>query len=91
MIGFASGQVPPVPANILLVKNITVIGFYWGGYRAFAPAVLAASLAELIGWFGAGRLKPHVSHVLPPERLDEGLELIRSRRSTGKVVIRFAD
>jgi NADPH2:quinone reductase len=91
VIGFASGQVPPVPANIILVKNISVIGFYWGGYRVFAPEVMADSLAELMRWFAAGRLKPHVSHVLPPERLDEALELIRSRRSTGKVVIRFGD
>jgi NADPH2:quinone reductase len=86
-IGFASGEVPPVPANHLLVKNIDVIGFYWGGYPAFAPQALTDSLTELMGWYAAGRLRPHVSHVLPLDRASEALELIRSRRSTGKVVV----
>jgi NADPH2:quinone reductase len=87
VIGFASGDVPPVPANHLLVKNIDVIGFYWGGYPAFAPQALTDSLTELMGWYAAGRLRPHVSHVLPLDRAAEALELIRSRRATGKVVV----
>ena len=86
-IGFASGTVPQVPANILLVKNITVIGFWWGGYRSFAPALLKDSLATLLDWHTAGHLRPHISHRLPLDRLPEGLELLRSRAATGKVVI----
>ena len=86
-IGFASGEVPQIPANLLLVKNLTVIGFYWGGYLGFAPERLTTSLAELMAWHADGRLRPHVSHVLPLEQAAEGLELLRSRRSTGKVVI----
>ncbi|WP_201155844.1 zinc-binding dehydrogenase, partial [Rhodobaculum claviforme] len=86
-IGFASGEVPQVPANLLLVKNLSVTGFYWGGYLAFAPARLTRSLSELIAWHADGRIRPHVSHVLPLERSAEALELLRSRRSTGKVVI----
>lgn len=88
-IGFASGTVPPVPANLLLIKNLSVIGFYWGGYRDFAPQVMTDSLMQLTAWHTLGRLRPHVSHVLPPERLSEALELIRNRQSTGKVVIDF--
>ncbi len=87
VIGFASGEVPQIPANLLLVKNLSVIGFYWGGHLAFAPDRLTRSLAELMGWYVQGHLKPHVSHVLPLERAAEGLELLRSRASTGKVVI----
>ena len=87
VIGFAGGEVPQIPANLLLVKNVSVIGFYWGGYFGFAPEKLTGSLAELMGWYAAGRLRPHLSHVLPLERTAEGLELLRSRRSTGKVVI----
>ncbi|MDR9483031.1 MAG: NADPH:quinone oxidoreductase family protein [Salibaculum sp.] len=86
-IGFASGDVSQVAANRLLVKNIDVIGFYWGGYLSFAPEALTDSLATLMDWYAAGRLRPHVSHVLPLARAGEALELIRSRRSTGKVVV----
>ncbi|MBU2359593.1 MAG: NADPH:quinone oxidoreductase family protein [Alphaproteobacteria bacterium] len=87
VIGFASGDIPQIPANILLVKNIAVIGFYWGGYLKFHPAALTDSLAELMQWYVDGRLKPHISDVLPLDRAQEGLDLIASRASTGKVVI----
>lgn len=87
-IGFAGGTVPQVAANRLLVKNLSVIGLYWGGYLTFRPDVLRNSLEQLFAWYGAGRLKPHVSHVLPLSRADQALALLRERRSTGKVVVR---
>jgi NADPH2:quinone reductase len=87
LIGFASGDIPQIPANILLVKNITVIGYYWGGYAKFAPGVLSDSLKTLMGWYDQGKLRPHVSHVLPLERAQEALDLLASRKSTGKVVV----
>ncbi len=90
-IGFASGDVPQIKANHLLVKNISVIGFYWGGYMRFAPQVLMDSLAELAGWIADGRITPHISHLLPLERAQEGLDLIRTRAATGKVVITMQD
>jgi len=86
-IGFASGDVPQIPANHLLVKNLSVIGFYWGGYLKFRPGVVTDSLRTLFTWYEQGRIKPHVSHVLPLDRAAEALELLRSRRSTGKVVV----
>ncbi|MGO4916286.1 NADPH:quinone oxidoreductase family protein [Pseudogemmobacter sp. W21_MBD1_M6] len=87
VIGFASGDVPAIPANILLVKNITVIGHYWGGYLTFAPNVLTDSLAQLFRWFEAGKLHPHISHRFPLDQTAQALETLRSRTSTGKVVV----
>lgn len=86
-IGFASGTVPQIPANILLVKNITVMGFYWGGYLRFAPEVLTASLATVMDLQSQGRIHPHVGATYPLERAADALELLRSRKSTGKVVV----
>ncbi len=87
VIGFASGDVPAIPANIILVKNITVIGFYWGGYLCFNPTALADSLDELMAWYAQGRLRPHISHVMPLKDAAKALELMRNRTSTGKVVV----
>ncbi|PQO22199.1 zinc-binding dehydrogenase [Rhodobacteraceae bacterium WD3A24] len=87
VIGFASGEVPPVPANILMVKNISVMGFYWGGYMAFCPEAVGESLDTLMRWRAEGGLRPHVGHTLPLGRALEGLALLRGRRATGKVVI----
>lgn len=86
-IGFASGDVPQIPANHLLVKNIDVIGLYWGGYLKFHPEVLTDSMRTLFDWYAQGHLRPHISHVLPLEQADEALELLRQRKSTGKVVV----
>jgi NADPH2:quinone reductase len=86
-VGFASGEVPQIPANHLLVKNIDVLGLYWGGYLKFKPSVITDSLTKLMGWFEAGKITPHISHTLPLERAGEALELLRSRKSTGKVVV----
>ncbi len=90
-IGFASGEVPEIRANHLLVKNLTVMGFYWGGYFRFRPEAVTESLADLMRWHGEGRLAPHVSHVLPLSRAGDALELLRTRRATGKVVVRVGD
>lgn len=86
-IGFAGGAVPQIPANLLLVKNLSVMGLYWGGYLTFRPEILMQSLATLMRWHAEGTLHPHVSHILPLERVAEGFALLRERRSTGKVVI----
>ncbi len=89
-IGFASGEVPQVPANLLLVKNLTLIGLYWGGYLKFRPEVITDSLHQLFAWYQAGDLHPHVSHILPLDQAAEALEILRSRKSTGKVVVTTA-
>jgi NADPH2:quinone reductase len=86
-IGFASGTVPQIPANLLLVKNISVLGLYWGGYLTFAPEVLTGSLSEVMALYAAGRIKPHVGASYPLDRAAEALDLLRSRKSTGKVVV----
>lgn len=86
-IGFAGGGVPQIPANLLLVKNLSVIGLYWGGYLRFNPTVLTASLATLAGWIAEGALKPHVSNVFPLAEAEAALACLRERRSTGKVVV----
>lgn len=90
LIGFASGTVPPIPANILLVKNLTVLGLYWGSYRRHRPNLVAEAFAELFAWHEAGKLRPHISHSLDLDRAREALDLIKTRRSTGKVVLTFA-
>ena len=87
VVGFASGDIPQLAANHLLVKNTTILGFYWGGYLKFAPQKVTDSLHQLLGWYQDGRLSPHISHTLPLDQAIDGMEAMRSRRSTGKVVI----
>ena len=87
IIGFAAGRIPQIPANIALVKNIDVIGFYWGSYQKHKPEVVRQSFTKLLGWFDAGKLKPHVSQRFDLKDVASALELMRQRKSTGKVVL----
>lgn len=86
-IGFASGDVPKIPANHLLVKNLTVMGLYWGGYLKFRPEVVTDSLTTLFSWYNEGKLVPHISHEIPLAQAADGLALLRARAATGKVVV----
>ena len=90
-IGFASGTVPSIKANHLLVKNLTVMGLYWGGYLRFRPEALRTSLTTLMEWHGTGRIKPHIGARFAFDDAAEGLALLQSRKATGKIVIDIAD
>ena len=87
IIGFASGKISQIPANILLVKNIDVIGFYWGSHQARKPELLRNSYTQLLRWFEEGKLKPHVSHQMDISEVAQAMNLLRERKSTGKVVL----
>jgi NADPH2:quinone reductase len=91
VIGFASGTIPQIPANILLVKNIAVLGFSWNAYRTIDPAAMRQSLADCIELWNRGRVHPHVSNVLPLDQVDQGMELLKNRTATGKVILQVAD
>jgi NADPH2:quinone reductase len=87
VIGFASGEVPPVPANVLLVKNIDVMGFYWGGYLRFAPDALAESLDSLMDWHMRGLIRTPVGATFALDRAGEALALLADRKAVGKIVV----
>ncbi len=85
--GFASGEVPRIPANILMVKNVTAIGFYWGAHLDFAPDLVERSFAELTIWWEQGRLHPRISHTFDLAQAGAALETLLARKSTGKIVL----
>lgn len=89
LIGFASGQPPSLRLNHALVKNITIHGLYWGGYLSLDSGALRDSMKQLFIMFESGQLRPVTGHTLPLERLAKGYELLRSRQSAGKIVIRL--
>jgi sacsin len=87
LIGFASGDIPKIPANVLLVKNLTAHGVYWGSYAAHAPRVLRDSLAQLTAWAAEGWLRVRVSHAVPMRDAHVAFAALLERRAIGKVVL----
>jgi NADPH2:quinone reductase len=87
VIGFAAGRIQTVPANLILVKNISVIGVVWGAQAERDPILISRNLAELLGWWEAGRLKPLVATVFPLAEAGKALTALLSRRYAGKIVL----
>lgn len=90
VIGFASGSIPELPVNLTLVKNISVVGVYWGAYRKRNPAVLQQSWQQLLDWYAEGALSPLISATYPLAQAPAALASIMERRATGKVVVTVA-
>ncbi|MGD9830068.1 MAG: NADPH:quinone oxidoreductase family protein [Hyphomicrobiaceae bacterium] len=87
LIGFASGDIPQIPANHMLVKNVTVIGFAWSNYRDRKPEVFRHTLAEIGRLHATGKLRPEVTEVLPLSQGVEALERLAGRKARGKIVL----
>lgn len=87
VIGFASGNIPSLKINRLLVKNFDAIGLYWGNYQFKQPALIAAAQEELCTWYTEGKIKPVIYEAYPFEELPDGLAALKERRSYGKVVL----
>lgn len=94
-MGFASGEIPTIPANIALVKNVTVIGLYWGyyvGWGRIAPPPgmetrVRAAFAEMLGWCADGRLAPETWKTFGLAEFHAALDAIRSREVIGRVAL----
>ena len=86
-IGFAGGTIPQIPANILLVKNLSVHGFYWGSYRIRQPELLSPAFAQMFVWWEAGKLKPRISGRYDLAEAKTALRFVAERKATGKIVL----
>jgi NADPH2:quinone reductase len=88
VIGFAGGSIPQLPANQLLLREISAVGVYWGEFAKRDPAGNARLLAQLFGWLAEGRLRPHVSKQYPLAETAQALNDLLGRRAVGKLVVR---
>ena len=87
VIGFASGRIPTLPANIALLKNASLVGLFWGAYLLQDPAVIQRSFQQLLTWYSEGRLRPHVHRTYDLKDAPKALEDLINRRAMGKLVL----
>jgi NADPH2:quinone reductase len=87
IIGFASGTVPQIPANILLVKNITVIGYVFGAYLTLDPTGMRTAMERALTWFADGKIGSHITERLPLDQAAKAIGLMKRRAITGKIVL----
>ena len=90
VIGFAAGDIPKIPLNLLLLKSASLVGVFWGASMQQEPAVNAANMRQIVTWVAEGKLKPHVHKVFPLTETADAIRELDNRASTGKVVIKVA-
>jgi NADPH2:quinone reductase len=89
-VGFASGEIPRIPLNLVLLKGCIIKGFEIRTFATVEPELAARDERELIELLASGGLDPHISATYPLERAAEALNAVAGRRSTGKVLLRCA-
>ncbi|MCU0892504.1 MAG: NADPH:quinone oxidoreductase family protein [Sandarakinorhabdus sp.] len=87
VIGFAAGAIPALPLNLPLIKGASIVGVFWGAFTQAEPALHQDNMAELLRWYGEGRLKPHVSRHFPLEEGPAAIRWMMDRKALGKVVL----
>lgn len=88
VIGFASGTIPSLPANLPLLKGAAVIGVFWGSFAQRQPQDNVANFEQLFAWYAEGKLKPLVSQTFPLEKTSEAINTLAARKAAGKLVIK---
>ncbi len=87
VIGFAAGEIPKLPLNLLLLKQAAAVGVMLGGFAEADPEANAAHLRQLFAWYREGRVVPHLSRSFGLEQFREAIDLVMNRGALGKVVV----
>jgi NADPH2:quinone reductase len=87
VVGFAAGEIPRLPWNLMLLKGASVVGVFWGDFARREPQANLAAMRQLLGWITQGKLRPLVSKRYPLAQTAQALNDMAQRKVMGKVVI----
>jgi NADPH2:quinone reductase len=90
-VGYASGTIPRIPLNLVLLKGIEVRGFEFLGFATNEPEAMRRNDAELRDLLESGRVRPHIGATFALDDTAAALRLVADGRATGKVVIEMAE
>jgi NADPH2:quinone reductase len=88
VIGFAGGEIPTIPANHVLIKNYSVVGVHWGLFNKLNPEKVYKEHEELMALYEQGKIKPLIYQEYAFEEVPEAINLLASRKTWGKVVVK---
>lgn len=87
VVGFAAGDIPKLPLNLLMLKGADAIGVFWGEAVRRDPARHRANMIEVLDWVAAGKLAPRIHATYPLAEIREAIGVLDRREATGKVVL----
>ena len=87
VVGFAAGDIPKLPLNLLLLKGCSAVGVFWGESVKRDPAGHRRNMQDVLGWVAAGKLTPLIHATYPLDQTADAIRVLDRREATGKVVI----
>jgi NADPH2:quinone reductase len=87
VIGFANGEIPKLPTNLVLLKSCQVIGVFYGAWTARDPSGATGNMREIVAMCSSGKLKPSIGAIYPITEYAAALRCLMERRALGKVVL----
>lgn len=91
IVGFAAGDIPSIPLNLLMLKGAAAIGVFWGEAVRRNPERHRANMIEVLHWVADGKLAPRIHATYPLDEIREAIGVLDRREATGKVVLTFAE
>jgi NADPH2:quinone reductase len=88
VVGFAAGEIPKLPLNLVLLKGCDVLGVFWGSWIERHPVGHRANMEQLLAWCVEGKLSSHVHAVYPLAEAPAALKAIAARQVMGKVILK---
>jgi NADPH2:quinone reductase len=88
VVGFAAGDIPKLPLNLVLLKGCNVVGVFWGAWTKNNPKGQQENMAQIVRWAAEGKLSSHVHAVYPLEKTPEAIRSLSDRKVMGKVLLR---
>lgn len=91
VVGFAAGEIPKLPLNLLMLKGAAAIGVFWGEAVRRNPAAHRANMIQVLDWVAAGKLAPRIHGLYPLAEIREAIGVLDRREAVGKVVLTMGD
>jgi len=87
VIGFAGGEIPKIPVNLILLKSCQVVGVFYGAWTARAPDESDANFRDILAFYQQGKVKPMIGKTFAFSEYAEALRCLMNREAVGKVVV----
>ncbi len=88
VVGFAAGEIPKIPLNLVLLKGCEIAGVFWGRHVALNISRFREQMARLVQWCAEGKIRPHIDRVFPLAETANALLAMEGRRIKGKVIVK---
>jgi NADPH:quinone reductase len=87
VVGFAAGEIPKIPLNLVLLKGCQIVGVFWGSFAMRESQRNRANVSRVLDWVADGKLRPHVDAVMKFDEAGAALERLERREVKGKLVL----